>query len=412
MAEPVKLYPWRFVVLGVFMFINLTIQLLWICFAPITGQAAAYYGVSEMRVGVLAMVFMVVYIPLAIPASWVIDRFGIHKGVGLGAALLGVFGLARGFVVHDYNLVLLCTVGIAVAQPLLLNAITTVSARWFPLPVRATVAGLAMAANFIGTAIGLMATPGLVARYGFESTQMIYGVVTAVSALCFLLLARKAPPTPPGPAGPADKALMLDGLKFILRNRDFWFCMVIFFVGVGVFNGLATWIEDIVRPKGLNASQAGILGGMLLIGGIGGAFVIPTLSDRYRLRKNFILLGMAGSVPWLMVFTFAGSYFVLLAAIFLLGFFMMGLAPVGYQYGAEITYPIPEGTSNGLLMLASQVSVVFIFGMEAMKEWLGSFTPSLLAGVGLMLLNCFLIGMMKDSNLAAGIGGTAASDKH
>jgi len=83
----------------------------------------------------------------------------------------------------------------------------------------------------------------------------------------------------------------------------------------------------------------------------------------------------------------------------LLGFFMVGLAPVGYQYGAEITAPLPEGTSNGLLVLAGQVSVVFIFGMEAMKEWLGSFTPSLLLGAGLMLANCALIALLDESKL-------------
>jgi hypothetical protein len=46
--------------------------------------------------------------------------------------------------------------------------------------------------------------------------------------------------------------------------------------------------------------------------------------------------------------------------MFVLGFFLMSLAPVGYQYAAEITFPAPEGTSNGLINLAGQASVVFI----------------------------------------------------
>ena len=39
MAEEYKLYGYRWVVLAVFMFINLTIQMLWIAYAPITGPA-------------------------------------------------------------------------------------------------------------------------------------------------------------------------------------------------------------------------------------------------------------------------------------------------------------------------------------------------------------------------------------
>jgi MFS family permease len=395
----VKVYGYRWVVLGAFMFINLTIQILWICYAPISGPAAQYYHVSDLGIGLLAMVFMVVYIPAAIPASWVIDRFGLRKGVGLGAALLGIFGLLRGVFAEDYQMVFFCTLGIALAQPLLLNSYTTVAAKWFPLKERATASGLAMASNYIGTTIGLMLTPHLFNRLGIISTMRAYGLLTALSSLVFLALAREKPPTPSSPAGQEQRALMLDGLRMILKQGDFRLCMFVFFVGFGIFNGLATWIENIVRPKGLTPNQAGMVGGVLLIGGIIGAFIVPMLSDHYRRRKPFILAGMAAAIPCLLGFTFAHTYSGLLGWIFALGFFMMGLGPIGYQYGAEITFPAPEGTSNGLLVLAGQISVVFIFAMEFLNKRFGSFTSSLVLGAGLLLLNCFLVALLKESKI-------------
>lgn len=255
----IKTYGYRWVVLAAFMLINITIQMLWICFAPVTGLAAKFYGVSDMQIGYLAMVFMVVYIPAAIPASWLIDKLGFQKAVGLGAVLLGGFGLLRGFFYKDYALVFLFTTGVALAQPLLLNSYTTLAAKWFPITERATASGLALAANFIGTTIGLMLTPYLVTWYGIGPMQMIYGIIAALSAVAFLALAREKPPTPASPPGYEERSLMFDGLKTILRNRDVWIGMVIFFVGVGVFNGLATWIENIVRPKGMSINQAGSL---------------------------------------------------------------------------------------------------------------------------------------------------------
>src|SRR5512141_2656634 len=90
-----KVYPYRWVVLSVFALINLTIQILWICFAPITGPAARFYGVSDLQIGLLAMAFMIVYVPLSIPVSWIIDSLGQRKAVSIGAVLLGVFGLLR-----------------------------------------------------------------------------------------------------------------------------------------------------------------------------------------------------------------------------------------------------------------------------------------------------------------------------
>ena len=62
-----------------------------------------------------------------------------------------------------------------------------------------------------------------------------------------------------------------------------------------------------------------------------------------------------------------------------MGFFLISVAPIGMQYVAEVTYPAPEGTSNGLIQFAGQVSVIYVYIMEAMKSPDGAFTPSLLS---------------------------------
>jgi len=50
-----KVYGYRWVVLVAFMFVVAINQLLWITFAPITGNAATYYGVSDLSIGLLSM---------------------------------------------------------------------------------------------------------------------------------------------------------------------------------------------------------------------------------------------------------------------------------------------------------------------------------------------------------------------
>ena len=85
MAEKYKLYGYRWVVLTVFMLINLIMQTLWITYAPITGPAAEFYGVSDLQIGLLSMTFMIAFVPLSIPVSWVIDTYGFRIAVGIGA---------------------------------------------------------------------------------------------------------------------------------------------------------------------------------------------------------------------------------------------------------------------------------------------------------------------------------------
>ena len=395
-----QVYGYRWVVLGVFMFINITVQILWITYAPISGAAAEFYGVTNQQIGFLAMAFMIVYIPLAIPVAWVIDTYGYKKSVGIGAVILGVFGLLRGlFAAEDYSIVLITTIGIAVSQPFFLNAYTTVAAKWFSIDERAMVSGLATVATFIGIAVGMVATPPLILEYEIPTTQMIYGVITAISSVVFLVFTRESPPTPPCPPELEERALMLDGLKQMLKLKDIWYMMFVFLVGMGIFNGISTWIENIVRPKGFSITEAGELGGFFLLGGVLGAVVIPTLSDKYRKRKFFMLLGMVLAVPGLIGIIYASSYWPMVISIIALGFFMVGLAPVGYQYAAEITYPAPEGTSNGLLVLAGQVSVVFVYAMEALKSVDGSFTNSLLMLLGFMIVGVIFLSMIKESTM-------------
>src|SRR5512135_1066470 len=172
-----KIFRYRWVVLAAFMAIMTINQLLWITFAAVTTGAMAFYGVSDLAIGVLSLSFMVVYLFVSFPASWVIDTYGIRVGVGVGAVLTGVFGLVRGLVASNYTWVLIAQIAIAIGQPFVLNAITTIAARWFPSGERATASGLGSLAIYLGILLGLALTPYLVLRNGISGMLTFYGVL-------------------------------------------------------------------------------------------------------------------------------------------------------------------------------------------------------------------------------------------
>jgi sugar phosphate permease len=394
-----KIYGYRWVVLLVFMFVVAVNQLLWITFAPITGSAATYYGVSDLSIGLLSMSFMIVYIVVSIPASWTIDTYGIRVAVGIGAALTGIFGLLRGLLASDYTFVLIAQIGIAIGQPFILNAITSVAARWFPVEERATAAGLGSLAMYLGIAVALVLTPFLTIQSQINGMLLTYGLVSVVALAVFFALVKERPPTPPCRPDQEERSLVFDGLKASLRMKDFALLMVIFFVGLGVFNAVTTWIEDIVRPRGFSIIQAGNIGGLMIVGGIIGAVVIPLLSDHYRKRTPYLILAVIGATLGLIGLTFGTSYWFLLLSAFLFGFFLLSAGPVGFQYGAEVTHPAPEGTSNGLLLLMGQISgIVFILGLDSFKSPdTGSMTMPLIMLIGLMLVSLLFSTRLKEA---------------
>ncbi|MBP1767481.1 MAG: transporter, family, protein 7 [Candidatus Aminicenantes bacterium] len=393
---PFRAYGYRWVVLAAFAAIGVMNQVLWITFAPITSAAADFYHVSDLMIGLLSMVFMVVFIIIFLPSAYLIDTRGFRAAVGTGAVLTAVFGLTRGLFASNFTMVFISQVGIAAGQPFIIGAITKVAARWFPVEERATASGIGTLALYLGPLLAMFFTPQLVLRIGIPSTLLIYGAVAAAAAIFFLLAAREHPPTL---AGPDERVLMLDGLRSMLRKREFIFLMVVFFIGLGMFNALSTWIEDIIRPRGFGISEAGRLGGLMLGGGIVGAVVISLLSDRIRRRKPFILLALIGLIPGLIGMTYGTVSWLLLASGFAFGFFLLSAGPVGFQYAAEITHPAPEGTSNTLLLLMGQVSgILFILGMDMLRvRPSGAMTTSLIILIALSLLNVLLAVTLPES---------------
>jgi len=402
--ETFKVYGYRWVILIVFMAVIAVNQLSWITFAPITSTAASHYGVSDLSIGLLSMSFMIVYIFVSVPASWLIDTYGFRVAVGTGAVLTGIFGLTRGLLASNFTLVLISQIGIAIGQPFILNAVTKVAARWFPIQERATASGLGSLAMYLGIIAGMALTPYLVIRSSMQSMLLIYGSVASVAGLVFLALAREHPPTPACPPGQEERSLVFDGLKQTLRKRDFVILMTIFFIGLGVFNAVTTWIEEILSPRGFSITQAGITGGLMVIGGVVGALILPALSDRYRKRVPFIIITLASASLCMVGITYAQSYATLLATAFGSGFFLLSAGPIGFQYGAEIAYPAPEGTANGLLLLMGQISgILFILGMDSFKnQATGAMTAPLLVLVGLMALGVLLSTQLRESPLLTG----------
>ena len=396
--QQITTYRYRWVVLVGFMLVAAMNQALWITFAPITSDAMKFYAASDIMIGLLSIVFMAVYIVLVLPAAWLIDTWGLRGAVSLGAVLTAVFGVTRGLFADNFTLVFISQIGIAIGQPLILGAITKLAGRWFPRDERATAAGLGTLAIYLGILASLIVTPILLSAHGMKSMLLATGVVAAIGAAFFVATVREKPPTPVGPADQEVRSLMFDGLKSMMKQKDFILLLIIFFVGLGMFNGVTTWIEEIIAPRGFTGAQAGTAGGLMLIGGIVGAVVIPLISDSRRRRKPFVLLALAGLLPGLAGLAFARSYGLLLASAFVFGLFLLSAGPIGFQYGAELTLPAPEGTSNSMLVVMGQVSgILFIFAMDALKAPDGSMTVSLGILFGLTVVS-FVLGLfLKES---------------
>ncbi len=182
-----------------------------------------------------------------------------------------------------------------------------------------------------------------------STVQLYYGLAASAAALLFVVLAREKPATPPDASAEKERALMLDGLKHALSLKSFRRYLFMAFIGLGIFNGITTWIEGIVKPRGFDSQQAGVVIAVMLIAGVIGAVAMPALSDRKGKRIAIYYPGASGEHPGARGLALAPLYALLLLSSFILGFFLVSVNPIGTQYACETALPTPEGTSIGYL---------------------------------------------------------------
>jgi len=412
----IKLSKYRWVVLSALMIISIMVQIQWLTHAPIARAADVFYAgnfnpSSFFNIDFLASSYMFIYIIICIPASYFIDTYGIVKGVGLGALLTAIGAATKALSGTSFSLVLTGQIILAIGQPFVMNAATAVSARWFPVKERALATGLATLAQYIGILVAMIVTPMLIIskasdpNYGSGIDHMlkIYGIITVVLSLTGMILLREKPSTPVS-LEQITSLTFTDGIKHIFRLRDMWMMVILFTIGLGIFNAISSMVDSIAEYLGVVDSN-GMIGGLMLIGGIIGAIIIPLLSDYFRKRKLFLVLCIFGMVPGVAGIALApaltgghgvnpeAAYTIALISSFMLGFFVMSAGPIGFQYAAEISSPAPESTSQGLLLLVGQVSgIIMVTGMSMRnKAFLPGFLISFIILAVIAAIVTFLI---------------------
>lgn len=390
-----KTSTYRWVILTFYFIITVGIQIQWLAFASVAELATQFYQVSTLGIDFLSIIYMVIFILLSLPASYLLDRFGLKKGLLIGAYLTGIFGLLKGFGANNYIIVVVAQFGLAIAQPFILNALTKLGALWFPQNERATVAGIGTLAQYVGIIIALAVTPLLVSSdidgYGIQKMLLIYGIFCAVSALFVIVLVKDPKSEVVNRTNPALRLSSIRSIMHILQKRDMQLLLILFFVGLGIFNAISTCIDQITTN--LSIQQTGFVGGIMLLGGIVGAVILPMMSDKIRKRQPFIFWCMLLMLPGLLGLTFLSSYPLLLASGFVFGFFIMSAGPIAFQYGAEASYPATESTSQGMLLLAGQVSgILFVIGLNATGVAIAMITF-----IVLNVINVFLSSRLNES---------------
>lgn len=395
-----KSSPYRWLVLLSVVPILAITQMFWLTFSAISPEAEAYYHVSALSIAVLSMSYMLVYIVMMIPASLLADKKGLRASFLLGAIVTAVFGLMRAYCGSSFIWVVVAQVGLAVAQPFLMNPITKLAAVWFPVNERATVSGVGSIAGYLGIIVAMLVTPALYQSYSMTGMLKIYGFAALAAALLTIALLREKPKVPAGPRGNVDEDFSLRKVPELRKNRNYVILLLVVFIALGVFNALLTVVSDMLNPRGFSVDEAGYVGGAVIIAGLVGGVVIPLLSDKLKKRRVFLNVALVLGLIGIAGMTFVNNIVALFIFAGISGFAIMGTGPVIFQYGTELAYPVPEGTAYGLLMGSGQISgILFILMLYLLRSPAGLMTLPLTILIALLAVGFVVSLRVKESTM-------------
>jgi len=348
----------RWAVLAAFSSVAMISQMLWLNFAPVLDLVQKKYSVDESTAGLLILVFPLLYVVLSIPAGILIDRRGYRTSVIFGAILQALFSLLR---IYDSSFValLVAQIGIAIAQPFIVNGISKLASDWFDESQGAIANGIGTMGMFIGMAVAMAATPILIEKVGFRGAMICFAVFSTLCALIYILV---------DPYREITAAEESARFMVILKSPPLLLMFFLAFLGLGFFNGLTTWLEAILAPNGIGSVDAGLIGAALICGGIAGSAIIPALSDRFRKRKPFVIACVLFALALTYPLAMGRDTRILLALATLLGFFFLPAFALLLEMSSELAGEAHTGAATGLLMLSGNAGgVVVIVGMQVVK---------------------------------------------
>lgn len=368
-----KVYKKRWLTITLLIPIIVASEVFWLTFAAVDKASISFFfniPLSQITtdiynsympyIDLFSLSYMLMYIVFTMPASYVIEKFGYKTSVIIGTVLTVVFGATRFFFSGNYILAVISQFLLAAGQPFLVNISTKAPANWFPEKERSTASGLLVMAQYLGMIIAMIVSTVMINTEDIKgSMNSILGVYALFALLCAIpvFFAKEKPPVAPGPEAPKE-SMDLGSIGRLFRNKSFVYVLLISFIAMGLYNTLLTKVGIIFTPRG---ADAGIIGAIFVICGVVGAVVLPVISDKKRSRVPFFIIGVSLMLVLIAAITFLSGFVTMAVISVILGFVIMGMAPILFQHGAEVAYPVQEGASFGLIMLMGQISgILFV----------------------------------------------------
>ena len=240
--------------------------------APLVGEITSELSLSRADMGMVLGAWQFVYIFLAIPVGFALQRLGAGKMLILAAVIIAASGISRSLAESHWSLLAAVAV-FGLGGPVVSAGVPQTVSKWFTGNQRGLAMGIYITAPPIAGIVTYSLTQSMLlpALGNWRAVLRLWALCAAVAGVIWLLiwLAGRRIDLKQATRSEAPRAYRLADAAGLFSHRNTWLLLA---VGMGVFtidHGLRNWLPEILVASGLTAAQAGYLASIAVVCGGG-----------------------------------------------------------------------------------------------------------------------------------------------
>eukprot|EP00057_Strongylocentrotus_purpuratus_P004747 XP_003729358.1 PREDICTED: disrupted in renal carcinoma protein 2 homolog [Strongylocentrotus purpuratus] len=376
--------------------------LAWNTWGPIEDTASIVLQWGPGQFALLANWGCITFLVSAFFFSWLLHAKGLRVAVLLTGGLLVIGVGIRCIPVPVPMMKWTMNIGhifIGLAGPILMAAVTSISATWFRANERTTATALSSTLPFLGLAVSFVLGPEIVGNININATttqspltvqggnisfqydhtdddiqkhlqgiRLLMYIEFGAAALLYLAALIRfpaRPPTPPTASAIAKREDMKSGLIAIVKKVSFWIPALAYATASGAYSGWTAQMVTIYNDH-VDQTTCGWIGCYTNLAALFGGIVTGRFADYFTGKMKPILLilivASCATLSWSILL--ANDYIpfnlpCLYVSVILFGLFLNSTIPLFFEITVESAFPIGEETTTILMTWLNNLFALF-----------------------------------------------------
>ena len=371
-SQIIELNSYRFIIVIIFFFLNFINGVHWVTFASCAAKFGKFYHLNHYMVDAFSLLFMLLYPFGCIPEAYLIDNVSMQIGLTISAICLIIGAGLKIFINTSIVFAYIGQFLTAIFQPAILNSPGKIAATWFNEKKRTLVTSICCVSNTIGIMFGYIfhvffieenTVNPKIWKDSFQFYLIIEFIITFILCLLFMVLMRNKPKFPPSYSQQNYKILSLkEGLRSLKGDKNFIKVLISLTCIVGFINIFGTIFNSYMALYKIKDSTATYIAATANFVGIIAALLVGSIIDKSKKYKFAMIICNIISlctfiVTLILMETINQKYLSIISFIcytFIIGF-SVPIYTSGMDFVCEITYPVGESISEGVIMTFNQI---------------------------------------------------------